>query len=75
MDIKPIAKPSVLKTQAKGQRANYCPSLSRGAKVAIGAGGGALAGAGIGFLAGGPVGAAVGAGIGALVGGIAGWLL
>lgn len=59
----------------KGQRANYCPSLSRGAKVAIGAGGGALAGAGIGFLAGGPVGAAVGAGIGALVGGIAGWLL
>ena len=57
------------------QKANWCPSLSRGAKVAIGVGGGALAGAGIGALAGGPVGAAVGAGIGALVGGIAGLLI
>lgn len=54
------------------QKAKWCPSLSRGAKVAIGAGGGALAGASIGALAGGPVGALVGAGVGALVGGIAG---
>ncbi|HEX6709751.1 MAG TPA: hypothetical protein VF068_05410 [Rubrobacter sp.] len=54
------------------QKANWCPSLSRGAKIALGAGGGALAGAGIGALAGGPIGAAIGAGIGALVGGIAG---
>src|SRR5215203_5316027 len=44
--------------------------LSRGAKTAIGVGGGALVGAGIGAVVGGPVGAAVGAGIGALVGGI-----
>lgn len=57
------------------QKANWCPSLSRGAKVAIGLGGGALAGAGIGALAGGPVGALIGAGVGALVGGIAGALL
>lgn len=57
------------------QKANWCPGLSRGAKVAIGIGGGALAGAGIGFLAGGPLGAAIGAGVGALVGGIAGALL
>jgi uncharacterized membrane protein len=57
----------------RDQKAKWCPSLSTGAKVAIGAGGGALAGAGVGALVGGPVGAAVGAGIGALVGGIAGF--
>jgi hypothetical protein len=57
------------------QKAKWCPSLSRGAKVALGGLGGALAGAGIGALAGGPVGAAIGAGIGALVGGIAGLFL
>lgn len=57
------------------QKANWCPGLSRGAKVGIGIGGGALVGAGIGFLAGGPLGAAIGAGVGALVGGIAGALL
>lgn len=59
-------------TLTRAQKANWCPGLSRGAKVAIGIGGGALAGAGIGFLAGGPLGAAIGAGLGALVGGIAG---
>ena len=60
----------------KEQKANWCPGgLSRGAKVGIGIGGGALAGAGIGFLAGGPLGAAIGAGIGGLVGGIAGALI
>ncbi len=59
----------------KEQKANWCPGLSRGAKVALGIGGGALAGAGIGLLAGGPLGAAIGAGLGALVGGIAGALL
>ncbi len=59
----------------KEQKANWCPSLSRGAKVAIGLGGGALVGAGIGALAGGPLGAAIGAGVGALAGGIAGLLL
>lgn len=58
------------------QKAKWCPSsLSRGAKVALGVGGGALVGAGIGALAGGPVGAAIGAGIGAAVGGVAGLLL
>lgn len=57
------------------QKANWCSSLSRGAKVGIGLGGGALAGAGIGALAGGPIGALIGAGVGALVGGIAGALL
>lgn len=57
------------------QRKNWCPALSRGAKVAIGLGGGAAAGAGIGALAGGPIGAAIGAGVGALVGGIAGAFL
>jgi hypothetical protein len=59
----------------ESQLKNFCPPLSRGAKVALGIGGGALAGAGIGALVGGPVGAAVGAGIGALIGGIAGALL
>jgi hypothetical protein len=59
----------------RAQKANWCPSLGRGAKIGLGAGGGALAGAGLGFLVGGPLGAAVGAGIGALVGGIAGLLI
>ncbi len=59
----------------RDQKANWCPAVSRSAKVAIGIGGGALVGAGIGALAGGPVGAAIGAGIGALVGGIAGLLI
>lgn len=57
------------------QKAKWCPSLSRGAKVGIGLGGGALVGAGIGVLAGGLLGAAIGAGVGALVGGIAGLLI
>jgi hypothetical protein len=47
--------------------------LSRGAKVAIGVGGGALVGAGIGAF-GGPMGALIGAGIGALVGLVGGLL-
>jgi hypothetical protein len=56
------------------QKAHWCPGgLSRAAKVAIGAGGGALIGAGIGMIGGGLVGAAIGAGIGAVAGGIAGW--
>jgi hypothetical protein len=46
------------------------PSLSRGAKTAIGIGGGALAGAGIGALIGGPVGAGIGAIAGGIIGGI-----
>lgn len=57
------------------QKANWCPSLSRGEKIAFGIGGGAAGGAGIGLLAGGPVGAAIGAGVGALAGGILGALL
>ena len=74
-----LPKPAGCKTTVEdyiklteSQKANYCPSLSTAAKVAIGAGGGALVGAGIGALAGGPVGALIGAGIGALVGGVAG---
>jgi hypothetical protein len=55
----------------KEQKANWCGSLSRGAKVGLGIAGGALAGAAIGAF-GGPIGAAIGAGVGALVGGIAG---
>jgi hypothetical protein len=57
---------------AKASSKDCCPEggLSRGAKTAIGVGGGALLGAGIGALAGGPLGGAVGAGIGALVGGL-----
>ena len=67
------ARANAIKT--KGDAGGYAPSSaptgpSRGAKTAIGVGGGALVGAGIGAVAGGPVGAAVGAGIGALVGGI-----
>ena len=46
------------------------PSLSRGAKTAIGVGGGAAVGAGIGALVGGPVGAGVGAVVGGIAGGI-----
>jgi hypothetical protein len=57
------------------QRANWCPGLSRGAKIVIGIGAGALAGAGIGALAGGGIGAAIGAGVGALAGLIAGALI
>lgn len=57
------------------QKAHWCPAMSRGAKVALGALGGALAGAGIGALEGGPLGALVGLGVGALVGGVAGALL
>lgn len=56
------------------QKANWCPSLSRGAKIGLGIGGGALVGAAIGS-SGGLVGAMIGAGVGALVGGIAGALL
>jgi hypothetical protein len=53
----------------KNQKARWCPSLSRIAKVAIGI----LAGAGLGAVIGGLLGAtAIGAGIGAVVGGIAG---
>lgn len=69
-----LARATAIKT--KGDAGGYAvpgsrpTGPSRGAKTAIGIGGGALAGAGIGALAGGPVGAAVGAGIGALVGGI-----
>lgn len=59
----------------ENQCKNWCPSLSRGAKIGIGIGGGAAVGAGIGALAGGPVGAAIGVGVGAVVGGIAGALL
>ncbi|MFE4106954.1 hypothetical protein [Almyronema epifaneia] len=59
----------------KTQKANWCPGLSRLAKVLLGIGGGALAGAGIGALIGGGLGAGIGAGIGALIGGIAGGLL
>jgi len=58
----------------RNQKKEHC-GMSRGAKVALGLGGGALAGAGIGFLAGGPVGAAIGAGIGALAGLIGGALI
>lgn len=57
------------------QRANWCPGLSRGAKIGIGIAGGALAGAGIGALLGGGIGAAIGAGVGALAGLIAGALI
>ncbi len=49
--------------------ATAAPTLSRGAKTAIGIGGGAIIGAGIGALAG-PVGAGVGAVIGGIAGGI-----
>jgi hypothetical protein len=63
-----LARANAIKT--KGDASGYGSGMSRGAKTAIGIGGGALVGAGIGALAGGPIGAAVGAGIGALVGGI-----
>ena len=59
----------------KGQKANWCPSLSRGAKVGLGILGGGLAGAGIGALIGGLPGAGIGLLIGALAGGIAGAFL
>ena len=59
----------------RDQKANWCPSMSRGAKVGVGIAGGAVAGAGVGALVGGPVGAAIGAGIGAIAGGIAGLLV
>jgi hypothetical protein len=62
----PITTGKVTKTAAGG--------LSRGAKILIGIGSGALVGAGIGALAGGLVGAAIGAGIGAVAGLIGGLL-
>jgi len=46
------------------------PTLSRGAKAAIGIGAGAAVGAGIGALVGGPIGAGIGAVAGGIVGGI-----
>ena len=67
-----LARANAIK--AKGDAGGYggapAPGMSRGAKTAIGIGGGALVGAGIGAVVGGPVGAAVGAGIGAIVGGV-----
>lgn len=54
------------------QKANWCPSMPRWAKVALGIGGGALLGAGVGALTG--VGPGTGAGIGALAGGVGGSL-
>jgi hypothetical protein len=69
-----LARANAIKTKGDaggyGTRGSAPAGMSRGAKTAIGVGGGAVVGAGIGALAGGPVGAAVGAGIGALVGGI-----
>lgn len=59
----------------KDQKANWCPPMSRGAKIGLGILGGGLAGAGIGGLIGGLPGAGIGFLVGALVGGIAGALL
>lgn len=63
------ARANAIKT--KGDGGGY-PRLSRGARAAAGALGGAALGAGVGALAGGPLGAAIGAGIGAVAGGLIG---